>query len=156
MDVHERSDEALQRGETGELQRVDLTTRDRVTAIQAKWEGSLRRMWFAILGLYVIAAAGGYLLWANNRDIQTSRLEAAYQSCQESNDRHDRTVAAFNVESRRALRLAETARERRQLRLSRAANIRLINVFIPVHKDAAGFSTCRAFARERINPDGNH
>jgi hypothetical protein len=147
-------DEAFQRGETGEFQRVDLTTRDRVTAIQAKWESALRRMWFAIIGLTICAFIGGYFLWRNNQDIQSSREQATFETCQESNDRHDRTVIAFNHEI--ALRLANTSDpdERKRLEQSRAANIRLINVFIPVHKDSAGRSTCREFARGRVNVDG--
>jgi hypothetical protein len=143
----EQPDEALKRAETGEFKRVDLTTRDRVTAIQAKWESSLRRMWVAILGLYIVACVGGFFLWQNSHAIQKSRIQATYQTCQESNDRHDRTVAAFNREFERLPR----GQRREDQRL---ANIRLINVFIPVHKDSAGRSTCLEFARGRVNVDG--
>lgn len=146
-------DRAYQRGETGEFQRVDLTTRDRVTAIQAKWENALRRMWIAIIGLYVFAALGGFFLWQNNHAIQDSREQATYETCQESNDRHDRTVAAFKVEFARAAKDAPASR-RQRIEQQKAANIRLINVFIPVHKDSAGRSTCREFARGRVNVDG--
>lgn len=159
MDEPDPHDEAFQRGETGEFQRVDLTTRDRVTAIQAKWESALRRMWFAIIGLTVCAFVGGYFLWLNNQEIQDSREQATFETCQESNDRHDRTVVAFKAEfSAAAARLKARgeldAERKQQLAQQKAANIRLINVFIPVHKDSAGRSTCREFARGRVNVDG--
>lgn len=159
MDEPEQHETAFQRSETGEFQRVDLTTRDRVTTIQAKWESALTRMWVAIIGLIICVFVGGYFLWRNNQDIQDSRQQATFETCQESNDRHDRTVVAFKVEfanARERLRKEGelTAARERQLAQSRASNLRLINVFIPVHKDSAGRSTCREFARGRVNVDG--
>lgn len=159
MDEPEPHEEAFKRGETGEFQRVDLTTRDRVSHIQGKWESALRRMWFAIIGLVICVFIGGYFLWRNNQDIQDSRAQATFETCQESNDRHDRTVVAFKAEFKAAAaRLRAdgelTASRKRQIAQQRAANLRLIDVFIPVHKDSAGRSTCREFARGRVNVDG--
>ena len=153
MELDDRPEEAYQRGETGEFQRVDLRTRDRVSQIQGRWEGAMARMWIAIVGLYLVALLGGFILWHQRNQIQASRERATYETCQESNDRHDRTVVAFKREFEAAKKRADPAR-RRDLEQARAANLRLIDVFIPVHKDSAGRSTCHEFARGRVNVDG--
>ena len=170
-------EEAYASDETGEHRRIDLGSRDRVTSLEAlykerlneinrgmerfqrKIERSMIQKWVAIIGLYIVACVGGYFLWKTSHRIQSSRVQAALETCQESNDRHDRTIVAFNREFDRAIqRLKEqgnyTPARRAELEQSRAANHRLINVFIPVHKDSAGRSTCPEFARGRVNVDG--
>lgn len=145
---------ALMPDEMGKHRRVDLTSRDRVTTIYATNARALRHMWIAIVGLWIAAALAGYFLWRNNQDIQASREQATFETCQESNDRHDRTIVAFNIEFNRALKRETDPARRRQIEQSRQSNVRLINVFIPVHKDSAGRSTCKEFARGRVNVDG--
>lgn len=152
-------DTAYKKCETGEFKRVDLRTRDRVSSFQGRWEGALKHMWIAIIGLYICMAGVGVGAYVLYKQIQDSRIDATFQTCQESNDRHDRTVTAFKVEFKSAAdrlraRGELTPDRRQQLAQSRASNLRLINVFIPVHKDSAGRSTCREFARGRVSVDG--
>jgi predicted negative regulator of RcsB-dependent stress response len=131
--------------------RIDLESRSRIEQLEIRYRTHAMRTWVAIVGLYV---AAGFGIWQNHvasEKIQTSRVTSLRQSCQESNDRHDRTVAAFVREFARASE-GLSGTELARAKASRDANVRLIDVFIPVHKDRAGRSTCPQYAEDRATP----
>lgn len=128
--------------------RVDIAARSRIEQIEVRYRKSTWQMWLAIIGLYLAAGVG---IWQNHvasDKIQSSRVESLRLSCEESNGRHDRTVAAFRREFAGAVQEVPPS-QRKRAKASLEANIRLINVFVPVHKDKQGRSTCRLYAEER-------
>jgi hypothetical protein len=131
--------------------RRDLESRQRIEQLEIRYRRHATRTWVAIIGLYLASGFGIYQNHRANQAIQTSRVEGVYQLCQDSNVRHDRTVAAFRGEFDRVSK-GLSGKQLKLARTSRDANVRLINIFIPVHKDRAGRSTCRAYAVRRATP----
>lgn len=138
--------------------REDNGTRDRIDRIEVGWQTTTRWLkkyvrWLvaAMVILYLAAGITGYFLADAYDEIQQSRFEAEFRACEESNGRHDRVVVQYQVEFEAAVKRA-TGERRVALRASRDANVRLIDKLVPVHKDSAGRSTCRAYA-ERVTQD---
>lgn len=83
--------------------RTDDTTRDRVAQIQGRWEHALRAMWIAIVGLYLCAVVGGYLLWHQSHAIQKNRVENIRIGCQATNAQNQ-AIRAILTASRATIR----------------------------------------------------
>lgn len=126
--------------------RSDPETRDRIDWLQHGWERTAKRLATAMAVLYIAAGVGGFFLWKYGQSVQDARYDAAFNACQDSNDRHDRTIAQLHAEADR-IREHASPKKRKALKASVAANIRLIGVLVPVHQDRRGRSTCGAYAR---------
>lgn len=132
--------------------RKDKVTRDRIDWLQQGWERTAKRLAVAMAVLYIAAGIGGFFLWQYGQSVQEARYDAAFNACQDSNDRHDRTIIQLRAEADRISK-GVSAKQRKALKARVQTNIRLIDVLVPVHKGRRGHSTCAQYAA-RVQ-DGN-
>lgn len=130
--------------------RRDDKTRDRIDWIVESLERAIKRQWIAMVIFFVGMIIGGFFIWERGREINDARYDSAFNACVSSNERHDGTIRQLHVEVKKIKRSA-SPKQKRAVEASLQANIRLINVMIPAHKDRRGHSTCGEYAAKVQN-----
>lgn len=122
--------------------RSDPETRRRLSELMLNGERTARRIWIAMIVLYIGAALSVFAMWQLYRGAQRSRLENIHRACMQSNDNHASTKAALDAHLDAAER-ADPARAG-EIAAQRATALLLLDGLSPVRSD------CDAYARTQV------
>lgn len=124
--------------------RTDGDTRVRVAQIQGRWEGAVRRMWIAIIGLYICAAISAYFLWDAYNNVQESRVENLRAGCENTNAQNQ-AIRAILTASRATIRERQFTGQITEAEAVKAQH-RIDNYVarFPIIRDCRGFAEQRA------------